>query len=70
MRLAYQDMSIERKKQEERLKQTDPRKAEQMERLGMGFGGSRYVIKTYVVGTDWRRLPLCTHNICFNFIIH
>ena len=25
MRLAYQDMSIERKKQEERLKQTDPK---------------------------------------------
>ena len=41
MRLAYQDMSIERKKQEERLKQTDPKKAAQMERLGMGFGGNR-----------------------------
>ena len=41
MRLAYQDMSMERKKQEERLKQSDPKKAEQMERLGMGFGGSR-----------------------------
>ena len=47
MRLAYQDMSIERKKQEERLKQTDPKKAEQMERLGMGFGGSRSVTWTY-----------------------
>ena len=47
MRLAYQDMSIERKKQEERLKQTDPKKAEQMERLGMGFGGSRSVTRTY-----------------------
>ena len=46
MRLAYQDMSIERKKQEERLKQTDPKKAEQMERLGMGFGGSRSVTRT------------------------
>ncbi|XP_053397459.1 ADP-ribosylation factor GTPase-activating protein 2-like isoform X3 [Mercenaria mercenaria] len=41
MRLAYQDMSMERKKQEEKLKTSDPKKAEQMERLGMGYGGSR-----------------------------
>lgn len=37
MRLAYQDLSIQQKKQEEKLKQTDPKKAEQVERLGMGF---------------------------------
>ena len=43
MRLAYQDMNLERKKQEERLKHSDPKKAEQMERLGMGFAGNRYV---------------------------
>ncbi|KAK3581877.1 hypothetical protein CHS0354_003187 [Potamilus streckersoni] len=41
MRLAYQDMTFERKKQEEKLKVTDPKKAEQMERLGMGFGGNK-----------------------------
>ncbi|XP_061195073.1 ADP-ribosylation factor GTPase-activating protein 2-like isoform X2 [Saccostrea echinata] len=41
MRLAYQDMSIERKKQEEKLKQSDPKKAEQLERLGMGFASSK-----------------------------
>lgn len=41
MRLAYQDMSLERKKQEEKLKSADPKKAEQFERLGMGFGGQR-----------------------------
>lgn len=41
MKLAYQDMSLERKKQEEKLKAADPKKAEQFERLGMGFGGSR-----------------------------
>nr|KAG5705045.1 hypothetical protein BaRGS_018775 [Batillaria attramentaria] len=37
MRLAYQDMSIQRKKQEDKLKVSDPKKAEQLERLGMGF---------------------------------
>lgn len=41
MRLAYQDMSIQRKKEEEKLKASDPKKAEQLERLGMGFGGSK-----------------------------
>ncbi|KAL4232970.1 ADP-ribosylation factor GTPase-activating protein 2 [Mactra antiquata] len=43
MRLAYQDMSVQRKKQEEKLKISDPKKAEQMERLGMGFTGMRGV---------------------------
>ena len=41
MRLAYQDMTMEMKKQEERIKSANPQKAEQMERLGMGFGGRR-----------------------------
>ena len=41
MRLAYQDMSVERKRQEDRMKTANPQKAEQMERLGMGFGGRR-----------------------------
>jgi ADP-ribosylation factor GTPase-activating protein 2/3 len=41
MRLAYQDMSLERKKQEDKLKQSDPKKAEQLERLGMGFASSK-----------------------------
>jgi ADP-ribosylation factor GTPase-activating protein 2/3 len=39
MRLAYQDMSVQQSKEEERLKRTDPSKAAQVERLGMGFGG-------------------------------
>ncbi|XP_078000490.1 ADP-ribosylation factor GTPase-activating protein 2-like isoform X2 [Glandiceps talaboti] len=39
MRLAYQDLSVQQKKQEEKLKTTNPKKAQQMERLGMGFGG-------------------------------
>lgn len=38
VRLAYQDMSIKKQKEEERLKITDPKKAKQIERLGMGYG--------------------------------
>ncbi|XP_021918431.1 ADP-ribosylation factor GTPase-activating protein 2 isoform X3 [Zootermopsis nevadensis] len=37
MRLAYQDLSLQQKKEEEKLKQVDPKKAQQIERLGMGF---------------------------------
>ncbi|XP_065201232.1 ADP-ribosylation factor GTPase-activating protein 2 isoform X1 [Planococcus citri] len=37
VRLAYQDLSIQQKKEEDKLKQIDPKKAEQVERLGMGF---------------------------------
>lgn len=43
MRLAYQDMSLERKKQEEKLKASDPKKAQQLERLGMGFISNKLV---------------------------
>jgi len=39
MRLAYQDISAQQEKQKDRLAKVDPKKAEQMERLGMGFGG-------------------------------
>jgi len=39
MRLAYQDMSVQQKREEEKLKKSDPAKAAQMERLGMGFSG-------------------------------
>uniref|UniRef100_A0A1B6D9B9 Arf-GAP domain-containing protein n=1 Tax=Clastoptera arizonana TaxID=38151 RepID=A0A1B6D9B9_9HEMI len=38
MRLAYQDLSLKQQKEEEKLKTVDPKKAQQMERLGMGFG--------------------------------
>jgi hypothetical protein len=37
----YQDLSIQQKREEERLKKLDPSKAAQIERLGMGFGGGR-----------------------------
>ncbi|XP_043230749.1 ADP-ribosylation factor GTPase-activating protein 2-like isoform X1 [Amphibalanus amphitrite] len=39
VRLAYQDLSLEQRKQTDRVKNMDPKKAEQLERLGMGFGG-------------------------------
>ena len=32
-------MSVQARKEEERLKRVDPTKAAQVERLGMGFGG-------------------------------
>jgi len=38
MRLAYQDLGIQQKKKDQALSKMDPKKAEQMERLGMGFG--------------------------------
>uniref|UniRef100_T1PL84 Putative GTPase activating protein for Arf n=1 Tax=Musca domestica TaxID=7370 RepID=T1PL84_MUSDO len=37
MRLAYQDLSLKKSQEEARLKNIDPIKAKQMERLGMGF---------------------------------
>jgi len=40
VRLAYQDLSVQQKKQSDKLKNMDPKKAEQMERLGMGFGAA------------------------------
>jgi len=36
MRLAYQDLSLEQKKTEEKIAKVDPKKANQVERLGMG----------------------------------
>jgi ADP-ribosylation factor GTPase-activating protein 2/3 len=38
MRLAYQDLSKQQRQREEQLKHMDPKKAEQVERLGMGLG--------------------------------
>lgn len=37
VRLAYQDLSLKQSKEEAKMKSTDPLKAKQMERLGMGF---------------------------------
>ncbi|KAI8519125.1 ADP-ribosylation factor GTPase-activating protein 2 [Branchiostoma belcheri] len=51
MRLAYQDMNLGKnmKQQEEKLKASDPRKAQQAERLGMGLAGTRSGVSHSVV---------------------
>ena len=38
MRLAYQDLTLQQEKQKDKMAKMDPKKAAQMERLGMGFG--------------------------------
>lgn len=45
VRLAYKDLSAQQQENERQMKKSDPRKAEQVERLGMGFNARRY---TYV----------------------
>lgn len=37
VRLAYKDLSFQQQQKEEQLKKSDPKKAEQLERLGMGM---------------------------------
>lgn len=54
VRLAYQDLSIKQHKEEEKLKATDPNKAKQMERLGMGFGSRAGVSHSAI--TDMKTL--------------
>lgn len=44
MRLAYKDISVKQQQQQKDLMKLDPKKAEQMERLGMGFGSRTLVI--------------------------
>lgn len=38
MRLVYKDIGVQQQKKEEQLRRDDPKKAEQLERLGMGIG--------------------------------
>jgi ADP-ribosylation factor GTPase-activating protein 2/3 len=52
MRLAYQDLSVQQKKQEEKLAKVDPTKAAQVERLGMGFGGFGGGAKSHSLMSD------------------
>lgn len=42
VRLAYKDISEQQHKKEEQMRKHDPKKAEQMERLGMGMNARRY----------------------------
>lgn len=43
MRLAYKDISVQQEQQQKNLMKLDPKKAEQMERLGMGLGARSLV---------------------------
>jgi len=44
MRLAYNDMAKEKKKHEDKMRNLDPKKAEQAERLGMGYASSSRLV--------------------------
>ena len=55
MRLAYQDLSLEQKKVEEKMAKIDPKKANQVERLGMGVakkGGFSHSAITEIATID------------------
>ena len=41
LKFAYQDLNKQRDVEEAKLKQSNPQKAEQIERLGMGFANRR-----------------------------
>lgn len=44
MRLAYQELQIDRKKEEKKLQTLEGKKREQAERLGMGLVSRRYLL--------------------------
>lgn len=44
MRLAYQELQIDRKKEEKKLQNLEGKKREQAERLGMGLVSRRYLL--------------------------
>lgn len=52
VRLAYQDLSLKQQKEEEKMKVTNPNKARQMERLGMGFSNAKRNAVSHSVMTD------------------
>ncbi|KAL1401332.1 hypothetical protein pipiens_006689 [Culex pipiens pipiens] len=63
VRLAYQDLSIKQHKEEEKLKATDPNKAKQMERLGMGFGSRADYTDATLMGFETIEPFDTKHNI-------
>jgi ADP-ribosylation factor GTPase-activating protein 2/3 len=61
VRLAYQDLSLKKQKEEERLKNLDPNKAKQIERLGMAFnikGGVSHSMMSDMKTLDQDQAPM------------
>lgn len=56
MRLAYQELQLDRKKEEKKLQNLEGKKREQAERLGMGLPSRRYL-------TVWHRTDRCLGSI-------
>lgn len=56
VRLAYQDLSLKAQKEEEKLKVTNPNKARQMERLGMGFANASRNANSHSVMSDMQTI--------------
>lgn len=68
VRLAYQDLSIKAKKEEEKLKTLDPAKAKQMERLGMGFNRRGYADFIFLLGSPHFCIPMLKMNNFQHFL--
>lgn len=65
VRLAYQDLSMKKQKEEDRLKNIDPNKAKQMERLGMAFnikGGVSHSMMSDMKTIDQGQTPVITKS--------
>lgn len=70
VRLAYQDLSMKRQKEEDRLKNLDPNKAKQMERLGMAFnikGGISHSMMSDMKTIDQGQAPVSVKSSSKNY---
>lgn len=70
VRLAYQDLSMKRQKEEDRLKHLDPNKAKQMERLGMAFnikGGVSHSMMSDMKTIDQGQAPVSVKSSSKNY---
>lgn len=54
MRLAYQELQLDRKKEEKKLQNLEGKKREQAERLGMGLVSRRYLAVDGIVQVSWK----------------
>lgn len=72
MRLAYKELEIDRKMEEKKLRNLEGTRKEQAERLGMGLGSRRYLIKISgsaehpnQEGTDLLKVTFTVASVCF-----